>query len=151
MTRRKQLALCLCLCLCLTASGAAHAATALEQEATAMADRGAALIQAKGVEEITKRIQGGDPSFVLAPLSLVVRDLYTGLILANPRAPDQIGTVGTGGRHPAPRLYPRQVIELAQNQGKGWVEPGPRAPGAPLAAYLLRVGEVVLEARIYQN
>ena len=80
-----------------------------------------------------------------------MRDLYTGLILADPREPDLIGTVGTGGRHPAPRLYPRQVIELAQTAGKGWAEPGPREPGAPLAAYLLRVGDVVLEARIYQN
>ncbi len=121
--------------------GAAHAASApTEQEARAMAARGAALIKAKGREEMMKRIHAHDPDFVQEALALTMRDLYTGVVLADPVDAARVGT-DNAGTDPVTRLYPRQVIELAQEKGQGRLE----------QSFILRVGDVVLEAGLVQR
>ncbi|QYF95785.1 cache type 2 domain-containing protein [Massilia sp. PAMC28688] len=117
------------------AASQAAAPAPTEQEARAMAARGAALIKAKGREEMVKRIHAHDPEFVQEALALTMRDLYTGVVLAHPVDARRTGT-DNAGTDPATRLYPRQVIELAQRSGQGRLD----------QAWIVRVGDVVLEA-----
>jgi cytochrome c len=121
--------------LMLASSSRAAAPAPTEQEARAMAARGAALIKSKGREEMVKRIHAHDPAFVQESLALTMRDLYTGVVLAHPVDAARTGT-DNAGTDPDTRLYPRQVIELAQRSGQGRLD----------QAYILRVGDVVLEA-----
>lgn len=125
-------------------ASAAHAASVAEapteQQAREMALRGAALIKAKGRGEMMKAIHAHDPQFVQGALALTMRDLYTGVVLADPVDARRVGS-DNAGADPATRLYPRQVIELAQRSGQGRLE----------QAWIMRVGDVVLEAGIVQR
>lgn len=131
----------------LASASAVHAATTpttalapTEQEARAMVARGAALIKSKGREEMMKRIHAQDPQFVQASLALTMRDLYTGVVLADPVDRTRVGH-DNAGTDPDTRFYPRQVIELAQRSGEGSLG----------QAYILRVGDVILEAGLVQR
>lgn len=133
------------------AAGGACAADPSERDAIAMAERGAALIKAKGKEEMMKRIHAHDPEFFQGALSMDMRDLYTGIVLANAANPAQAGQPLSAGPE-ANSPYPRQVIELAQRDGKGWIATPYRdmASGrnAIRVTYVLRVDDVVLQADI---
>lgn len=133
------------------AAGGALAADPTEQEAIAMAERGAALIKAKGKEEMMKRIHAHDPQFFRGALSMDMRDLYTGIVLADAFNPALAGQPLAAGPE-AGSPYPRQVIELAQRDGKGWIATPYRdaASGrnAIKVTYVLRVDDVVLQADI---
>lgn len=133
-------ALLLSMLLAATAVGVQATSAPTEQEARAMAARGAALIKAKGREELMKRIHAHDPQFVQGALALTMRDLYTGVVLADPVDARRVGS-DNAGSDPVSRFYPRQVIELAQSSGQGRLE----------QAYVLRVGDVVLEAGLVQR
>ena len=132
-------------------AGGACAADQAEREAVAMAERGAALIKAKGKEEMMKRIHAHDPEFFQAGLSMDMRDLYTGIVLADAFNPEQAGRQLSEGPDPY-SPYPRQVIELAQRAGKGWIATPYRDPASGKNAlkttYVLRVDDVVLQADI---
>jgi cytochrome c len=132
-------------------AGAACAADHAEQDAIAMAERGAALIKAKGKHEMMERIHAHDPDFFQGELTLDMRDLYTGVVLADTLHPELAGKpLAEGPESDSP--YPRQVIELAQRAGKGWIATPYRDPASGRPAvkttYVLRVDDVVLQADI---
>lgn len=133
------------------AAGTAFAAGPFERDAIAMAERGAALIKAKGKEEMVKRIHAHDPDFFQGALSMDMRDLYTGIVLADAANPALAGKALAEGPE-ANSPYPRQVIELAQRDGKGWIATPYRDPAsgrnALKSTYVLRVDDVVLQADI---
>ena len=132
-------------------AGGACAADPSEKLAMAMAERGAALIRTKGKEEMMKRIHARDPGFFQQGLSLDMRDLYTGIVLADAHNPALVGQLLSAGPE-ANSTFPRQVIELAQRDGKGWIATPYRdaASGrnAMKITYVLRVDDVVLQADI---
>ena len=133
------------------AAGGACAADPFERDAIAMAERGAALIKAKGKEEMMKRIHAHDPDFFQGALTMDMRDLYTGIVLADAANPALAGKPLAQGPE-ANSPYPRQVIELAQRDGKGWIATPYRDPASGRNAlkttYVLRVDDVVLQADI---
>ena len=57
--------------------------------------------------------------------------------------------------HVGQRVRRGEIIELAARQGKGWVDYMYKNPVSgkiePKTTYILRVGDVVLEAGIYKN
>lgn len=132
-------------------AGGALAANTAEQEAIAMAERGAALIKAKGQEEMMKRIHAHDPQFHQGALSMDMRDLYTGIVLADGANPALAGKPLSEGPE-ANRAHPRQVIELAQRERRGWIASTWRDPASGKqgmkSTYVLRVNDVVLEVDI---
>ncbi len=136
-----------------SAAGGACAADTAERDAIAMAERGAALIKAKGQEELMKRIHAHDPAFYQGALSMDMRDLYTGIVLADAANPALAGKP-IGDDPEAGSTYPRQVIEMARRAGHGWIT----TPYRDLASgkngikttYVLRVDDVVLQAVIRQ-
>ncbi len=132
-------------------AGGAAAADTAEQDAIAMAERGAALIKARGQEEMMKRIHAHDPEFHQGALSMDMRDLYTGILLADGANPALAGKpIAEGAEANSP--YPRQVIELAQRERKGWIASSYRDPASGKqgmkSTYVLRVNDVVLEVDI---
>lgn len=133
------------------AAGGACAADPFERDAIAMAERGAALIKAKGKQEMMKRIHAHDPDFFQEALSMDMRDLYTGIVLADAANPALAGKPLAEGPE-ANSPTPRQVIELAQRDGKGWIATPYRDPASGKNAirttYVLRVDDVVLQADI---
>lgn len=142
------------LCLAITASNAC-ASEPTEKDAIAMAERGAALIKSKGKQEMMKRINAKDPDFVQGSLYVDMRDLYTGIVLAHPINASLIGKDLTDVPDASGKHYRREIIELAQRSGKGWVEYQYKNPTSgriePKTTYILRVDDVVLEAGIYKK
>lgn len=139
-------------CLALACAGV-QARAPNEKDAIAMAERGAALIKAKGKREMMVRIHARDPLFVQGDMALTMRDAYNAILIAHPADPALVGGTDADGAAPGAELYPRDVIDLAQRAGSGWLESGYR-DGAGRSgrkkAYVRRVGDVVLEAAIYQ-
>jgi len=142
------------LCLALACAGAA-ATEPTEKEAIAMAERGAALIKAKGKDEMMKRINAKDPEFVQGSLYVDMRDVKTGIVLAHPFNPSIVGKDLTDVPDANGKKYRREIIELAAAKGKGWVDYQYKNPTSgkiePKTTYILLVDGVVLEAGLYKK
>jgi cytochrome c len=142
------------LCLAL-AAGNACANEPTEKDAIAMAEKGAAFIKAKGKDEMMKRISAKDPDFVQGSLYVDMRDLQTGIVLAHPINPSIVGKDLTDVPDASGKKYRREIIELAQKKGKGWVDYQYKNPASgkiePKTTYILRVDDIVLEAGIYKK
>jgi cytochrome c len=143
------------LCLALASASAIAAVEPTEKDAIAMAERGAAFMKAHGKEEMMKKITAKDPDFVQGSLYVDMRDIKTGIVLAHPINPSIVGKDLTDVPDANGKKYRREIIELAQKQGKGWVDYQYKNPSSgkiePKTTYILRVNDVVLEAGIYKK
>lgn len=143
--RANTIAAALCMA-CAVAPGAAPAGT----DAIAMAERGAALIMTRGRNEMIRRINAKDPDFVQGALHVGLRDLRTGIVLAHPHDRWIVGRNLVDVPDAAGKMYRREILELAASRGKGWVDYQYKNPASGRleshSAYILRVGDVVLEA-----
>ena len=133
----------------------ALAAEPTEKDAIAMAERGAAMVKAKGKEEVMKRITAKDPEFVQGSLYIDMRDVKTGIVLAHPYNPSIVGKDLTDVPDANGKKYRREIIELAAAKGKGWVDYQYKNPTTgkiePKTTYILLVDGVVLEAGLYKK
>jgi signal transduction histidine kinase len=140
--------------LCLV-SAAALANEPTEKDAIAMAERGAAMVKAKGKEEVMKRITAKDPDFVQGSLYIDMRDVKTGIVLAHPYNASIVGKDLTDVPDANGKKYRREIIELAAAKGKGWVDYQYKNPTSgkiePKTTYILLVDGVVLEAGLYKK
>ena len=143
------------LCLAFAGGGVSAAVEPTEKDAIAMAERGAAFMKAHGKEEMMKKITAKDPDFVQGSLYVDMRDIKTGIVLAHPINPTIVGKDLTDVPDANGKKYRREIIELAQKQGKGWVDYQYKNPTSgkiePKTTYILRVNDVVLEAGIYKK
>jgi cytochrome c len=126
-----------------------------EKDAIAMAERGAALVKAKGKDEMMKRITAKDPDYVQGELYVDLRDVKTGIVLAHPYNPSIVGKDLTDVPDANGKKYRREIIELAAAKGKGWVDYQYKNPTTgkiePKTTYILLVDGVILEAGIYKK
>lgn len=143
------------LCLAFAGGSVNAAVEPTEKDAIAMAERGAAFMKAHGKEEMMKKITAKDPDFVQGSLYVDMRDIKTGIVLAHPINPSIVGKDLTDVPDANGKKYRREIIELAQKQGKGWVDYQYKNPTSgkiePKTTYILRVNDVVLEAGIYKK
>jgi len=143
------------LALALAAGAALGAPEPNEKDAIAMAERGAAFLRANGKDAFMKRISERDPQFVQGSLYVDIRDLKSGVVLAHPINPTIVGKDLIDVPDAHGKKYRREIVELAQKQGKGWVDYMYRNPESgkiePKTTYILRVNDVVLEAGIYKK
>ena len=143
------------LCLAFVGGSVNAAVEPTEKDAIAMAERGAAFMKAHGKEEMMKKITAKDPDFVQGSLYVDMRDIKTGIVLAHPINPSIVGKDLTDVPDANGKKYRREIIELAQKQGKGWVDYQYKNPSSgkiePKTTYILRVNDVVLEAGIYKK
>jgi cytochrome c len=130
-------------------------ADASEKDAIALVDKGAAFIKAHGKDEMIKRIAAKDPEFVQPSLYLFMCDLKTGVLVAHPMNPALVGKDLTDVPDINGKKFRREIIELAAKDGKGWVDYAYKNPNngkvEPKTTYVMRVGDVVLEAGIYKK
>jgi signal transduction histidine kinase len=133
----------------------AHAADPTEKDAIAMAEKGAAFIKANGQEAFIKKITAKDPDYLQGSLYVDIRDIKTGIVLAHPVNPSIVGKDLTDIPDASGKKYRREIIELAAKKGHGWVDYQYKNPTTgkiePKTTYILRVGEIVLEAGIYKK
>jgi signal transduction histidine kinase len=126
-----------------------------EKDAIAMAEKGAAFIKANGQDAFLKKITAKDPDFLQGALYVDVRDIKTGIVLAHPVNPSIVGKDLTDIPDASGKKYRREIIELAAKKGHGWVDYQYKNPLSgkiePKTTYILRVGDVVLEAGIYKK
>ena len=148
----KRIATLVALCLALPAAGAAEPN---EKDVVAMAERGAAFIKAHGKEAMIKKVAAKDPEFIQGSLYVDMRDLHTGIVLAHPVNASIVGKDLLDVPDANGKRYRREIIELAQKSGKGWVDYQYKNPASgkieAKTTYILRVGDVVLEAGIYKK
>ena len=142
------------LCFALAATPAL-ASGPTEKDAIAMVERGAALVKAKGKDEMIKKINAKDADYVQGELYIDMRDLKTGIVLAHPINPSIVGKDLTDVPDANGKKYRREIIELAAAKGKGWVDYQYKNPTSgkiePKTTYIQRVDDVVLEAGIYKK
>ena len=135
--------------------GSAQAGAPTASDAIAMVERGAAIVQSKGKEEMIRLINEKSPDFVQGELYIDIRDLYNGIVLAHPINPSIVGKDLTDVPDPSGKKYRREIIEVAQKKGKGWVDYMYKNPVSgkiePKTTYVMKVGDVVLEAGIYKK
>jgi signal transduction histidine kinase len=133
----------------------AYAADPTEKDAIAMAEKGAAYIKANGQDAFLKKIAAKDPDYLQGALYVDVRDIKTGIVLAHPVNPSIVGKDLTDIPDASGKKYRREIIELAAKKGHGWVDYQYKNPTTgkiePKTTYILRVGDVVLEAGIYKK
>ena len=133
----------------------AQAADPTEKDAIAMAEKGAVFIKANGQDAFLKKIAAKDPDYLQGALYVDVRDIKTGIVLAHPVNPSIVGKDLTDIPDASGKKYRREIIELAAKKGHGWVDYQYKNPTTgkiePKTTYILRVGEVVLEAGIYKK
>ena len=142
--------------LIVLAVASAHAVESPSQkDAIEMTERGATYIKAHGKDEMMKKIAAKDPDFVQGSLYVDMRDINTGIVLAHPFNPTIVGKDLTDVPDASGKKYRREIIELAAKKGKGWVDYMYKNPETgkiePKTTYILRVGDVVLEAGIYKK
>jgi cytochrome c len=140
---------------CLAMAGAFAAAEPTEKDAIAMAEKGAAFMKAHGKDAMMKKLVDKDPEFVQGELYVDMRDINTGIVLAHPINPSIVGKNLTDVPDASGKVYRREIIQLAAAKGKGWVDYMYKNPVTgkiePKTTYILRVGDVVLEAGIYKK
>jgi cytochrome c len=134
---------------------AASAAEPTEKDAIAMAEKGAAFMKANGKDAMIKKINAKDPDIIQGSLYVDMRDINTGIVLAHPVNPSIVGKDLTDVPDASGKKYRREIIELAAKKGSGWVDYQYKNPTSgkiePKTTYILRVGDVVLEAGIYKK
>lgn len=138
------LAIC-CACSCAAQPG--------EKDAVALAERGVQFVKLHGKAEMIAKINSKDPEFNQGALYLAMRDM-NGITIAHPTTaligknlldvPDADG-----------KPFRQEMLALAKGKGKGWVDYKFRNPESgkveSKSTYVLRVGDVALEAGIYKH
>ncbi|MBA5688767.1 cache domain-containing protein [Rugamonas apoptosis] len=145
MNKLLYVALLLCCQLALAAPG--------EKDAVALAERGAQFVKQHGKADMIAKINNKDPEFNQGALYLAMRDL-DGITVAHPTkaligknlldVPDADG-----------KPFRQELLALAKGKGHGWVDYKFRNPETgkveAKSTYVLRVGDVALEAGIYKH
>jgi cytochrome c len=133
----------------------AFASSLTQKDAIAMVERGAALMKAKGKDELIKRVNAKDPEFVQGELYLSMRDARTGIAVAHPYNPSIIGKDLTDVPDANGKKYRREFIDVASSKGKGWVDYMYKNPTSgkiePKTTFVQKVDDLVLESGIYKK
>ncbi len=124
-----------------------------EKDAVALTEKGAQFMRAHGKAEMIERINRKDPEFNRGALYLAMRDL-DGITVAHPTTAligkDLLDVPDADGKP-----FRQEMLALAKGKGSGWVDYKFRNPQTgkveAKSTYVLRVGDVSLEAGIYKH
>lgn len=135
------------------ASGAPAAPEASEKDAVALAEKGARFMRLKGKDEMIRLINSRDPEYNHGALYLAMRDL-AGITVAHPT----LALVGKDLRDVPDadgKLFRHEMIAIANGPGRGWVDYKFKNPAngrvEAKTTYVLRIGDVALEAGVYKR
>jgi signal transduction histidine kinase len=124
-----------------------------EKDAVALAEKGAQYMRLHGRDEMIKKINLKDPDFYFGALYLAMLDMK-GITIAHPTTAligkDLIDVPDADGK-----VFRREMIAVANGQGKGWVRYKFMNPATgkvqPKVTYVLRVGDIAFEAGVYKR
>jgi len=121
--------------------------------AIAMVDKGLAYLQKNGKDALIQEVNKKSPEFTKGDVYLAVRAL-DGTQLGHPN-PKLIGKNLVVLPDADGKLFRKEIIELAKNKGKGWVDYRYNNPTTneieKKSTYLVKSGDVILEAGIYKG
>lgn len=135
------------------ACGVTAAAEPSEKDAVALAEKGARFMRLKGKEEMIRLIISRDPEYNQGSLYLAMRDLG-GITVAHPT----VALIGKDLRDVPDadgKLFRHEMIAVANGPGRGWVDYKFKNPVSgkveAKTTYVLRIGDVALEAGVYKH
>ncbi|MCG2586267.1 cache domain-containing protein [Massilia sp. TS11] len=124
-------------------------------DAIAMAEKAAAYGRAHGQQALLEKIAAKDPDFIQGSLYVDARDIHSGVVLAHPVNPQLVGKDLVNVPDASGKLYRKEILAVAKDKGKGWVDYHYKNPVSgkvePKTTYILRLGDIVLEAGIYKK
>lgn len=123
-------------------------------DAIAMVEKGLSYIQKNSKEALIKEINNKNPEFINGDIYLGVRAM-DGTQLAHATNPKLVGKNMVSLPDGNGKFFRKEIIELAQTKGKGWVDYRYNNPATKemedKSTYIVRSGDVILEAGIYKG
>lgn len=122
-------------------------------DAIAIVEKGLAYMQKNSKDALIKEINNKNPEFIKGDIYLYLRAM-DGTVLAHPTNPKLVGKNMITLPDANGKYFRKEIIELAQTKGKGWVDYRYNNPVSKemedKSTYILRSGDVILEAGIYK-
>jgi signal transduction histidine kinase len=122
------------------------------EEAKAMAERAAALLERQGPDRTLTTFMDPAGDFIDRDLYVFVIDLR-GTVWVNGGFPGTVGTNALGTRDSRGRLFVQEMMRIALEAGHGWVEYEWLNPCTgkvnPKASYVIRVGPFIVGVGAY--
>ncbi len=128
---KRLVALILLLSLTLFGAGAALASDA--DDAQALVKKAVAMAKEKGMDETLKAVGDKNGPFIKGELYLFAMDMEKMLLIAHPFNPALIGKDQSGMKDVKGKMFFVEFVNVAKNQGSGWVDyhwpkPGDKTP-----------------------
>ena len=123
-------------------------------DAIALVEKGLSYMQKNGKDALIKEINNKSPDFIKGDIYLAMRAM-DGTQLAHPTNPKLVGKNLIALPDGNGKLFRKEIVELAQTKGKGWVDYRYNNPATKemedKSTYIVRSGDVILEAGIYKT
>lgn len=137
--------------LWLGGAAASHAADTCAfgnpEEARAMTERAATLLEAEGPDRAFRAFMDPNGDFIDRDLYVFVIDFH-GILIASGGFPNSIGAVVADARDRNGRPFIREMLHIAREQDQGWVEYDMIHPCTgemtPKISFIKRVGPVII-------
>jgi cytochrome c len=131
---------------------AASAASPTKQDAQALVEKAAQFAQANGKDKLVAEVNNKAGAFNQGELYVFVYDM-NGTLIADPVNTNMVGQNNISKPDANGKLFRKEIVDVAKNQGKGWVEYSFNNPASgkvePKASYVMKQGDVIIIAGIY--
>jgi cytochrome c len=131
----------------------ASAANATKEEAQAIVEKAAALASTGGKDQLVAEVNKKDGQFNKGELYVVVYDL-TGTTIAHPVDKSLIGQNNVSKPDAEGKLFRKEFVDTAKNQGSGWVDYKYLNPTngkvEAKTSYVKKQGDLVIIAGVYK-
>ena len=122
-------------------------------EAKKLVEKAVAFVKANGEEKALKEFNNPKGEFVKGDLYIFVFD-PKGLLLANPNLPKLVGTNVYNSPDSKGKLHRKEMVDLANSKGSGWVEyyqlnPTTKKDEAKIS-YVQKEGNLILGCGAYK-
>ena len=148
---------CVLVCVFFLGAGLAGAVdSATKDECMAKVKQGALLVEQQGVDAALAKFNDKTGEFVWKDTYVFALDSETAAVIAHPIKPKLVGKMLTGLKDVNGKLFFTEFINVANEQGSGWVDymwpkPGEKKP-SPKLTYVYKVPgqSIILAAGIYE-
>lgn len=123
-------------------------------DAIVIVNKGLEYIQKNGKDALIKEVNAKNPLFIKGAIYLTLRSI-DGTTLAHPFNPRLVGKNLVELHDADGKFFRKEIIEIAKTKGKGWVDFRYNNPKTKevekKSTYLVRSGDMILEAGIYKG
>jgi cytochrome c len=130
----------------------AHAASPTKEDAQAIVEKAAAFATASGKDQLLAEVNKTNGQFHKGELYVFVYDL-NGTLIADPLSRDLLGQNNVAKPDAEGKLFRKEFVETAKNQGSGWVDYKYLNPVSgkvePKTSYVKKQGDIIIIAGVY--